>query len=570
MRLSPQLLALSAVIGDVNGFDHWLDCGLLMTTERPVPLTEGVLDRSGSWRFKGAGDEVRVEQMLDRWAIQQRGRNQSSQDMIVPLVRHLAGQGEKVIVFRNARGSSGGCAEYLARELGLAPAQAVIDALPEGDLSAMSERLRTSLAGGVAFHNGDLNRDERVAVERGFRDPEGGVHVLVATSTVAAGVNTPASTVIIVETAFPGPGDGQPYTVAQFKNMAGRAGRLGYETEGKAILLADTGFEREALFRRYVQGRPEPITSSFDTRDPGTWVVRLLAQVKEVRRDAVIDLVANTYGGYLATLRDSAWRDGMIARLADLLDRMATDGLVEERDGALRLTMLGRACGESPLTLESALQAVELLRRLDPATTTLEVLLVLVEALPERDQDYTPQVRQGDAGRQQEAAQRFGWEVTRMLRHRAPSDRDFYARCKRALIIADWLDGVPTSDIEARYSSNAFVRVGHGDIRGYADGSRFLLDSVLRLAAIVLERAEQPQEAAALLKRLDLGIPANALELTTLPIILSRGELLSLWRAGLLNSEQIAVAPRDQLDRILGRGARRLLTALGAEPVEVA
>src|SRR5665213_2031243 len=44
--------------------------------------------------------------------------------------------------------------------------------------------------------------------------------------------------------------------------------------------------------------------------------------------------------------------------------------------------MPGRACGESPLTLESALQAVELLRRIDPATTTLEVPLVLVEACP--------------------------------------------------------------------------------------------------------------------------------------------------------------------------------------------
>ncbi|EFI53127.1 hypothetical protein [Afipia sp. 1NLS2] len=57
----------------------------------------------------------------------------------------------------------------------------------------------------------------------------------------------------------------------------------------------------------------------------------------------MIDLVAHAYGGYLATLRGSSWRDGMIARLADLLDRMTADGLIEERDGALRLTMPGRA-----------------------------------------------------------------------------------------------------------------------------------------------------------------------------------------------------------------------------------
>jgi hypothetical protein len=86
----------------------------------------------------------------------------------------------------------------------------------------------------------------------------------------------------------------------------------------------------------------------------------------EVRRDALIDLVANTYGRYLPILRDPTWRDDMIARLADVLGCMAADGLIDQHEGTLRLTMQGRACEESPLTVESALQAVELLRGLDP------------------------------------------------------------------------------------------------------------------------------------------------------------------------------------------------------------
>lgn len=560
--VAPQLLTLSAVIGDANAFDRWLDCGLLLTTERPVPLTEGVLGRDGSWQFLAAAGDARVEQMLDGALIRQRGQRPSSQDVIVPLVRDLVARGEKIIVFRNSRGAAAGCAEYLAATLGLPASHAVLGTLPERDLSMMSRRLRISLVGGVAFHNSDLNREERVAIERAFRDPDGGIHVLVATSTVAAGVNTPASTVVIVETSFPGAGAEEPYTVGQYKNMAGRAGRLGYENEGKAVLLASTRFEQDALFRRYVQGRPEPITSSFDPHDPGTWVVRLLAQVREVPRDAVVDLVANTYGGYLATLRDPAWRQQMTARLEDLLGRMIADGLIEERGGFVSLTILGRACGESPLTLESALQAVELIRRLDPQAVTLESLLVLVEALPERDQDYTPQSRQGEPGRQQDAGHRFGWDVTRMLRHRATSDRQFYARCKRALIIADWLDGVAVGDIEGRYSPNTFVRVGHGDIRGYADGSRFLLESILRISAIVLERAEDPNSVATLLKRLDLGVPVEVLELTELPIALSRGELLGLWRAGLHSLAQIAGTPTEDLERIIGRGARGLSAAV--------
>ena len=133
------------------------------------------------------------------------------------------------------------------------------------------------------------------------------------------------------------------------------------------------------------------------------------------------------------------------------------------------------------------------------------------------------------------------------------------------MIIADWLSGRPTSEIEDAYSVNFFSRVGHGDIRGYADGSSFLLDSVLRIAAIVLERAEEPEEAAALLKRLDLGIPADALPLTTLPLILSRGELLGLWRAGLVSAELISMTPVDNLQAIIGRRATLLLEMLAAE-----
>lgn len=42
------------------------------------------------------------------------------------------------------------------------------------------------------------------------------------------------------------------------------------------------------LFRRYVQGNPEPIRSSVNDGNPGAWVIRLLAQVKNIDRAAII------------------------------------------------------------------------------------------------------------------------------------------------------------------------------------------------------------------------------------------------------------------------------------------
>jgi replicative superfamily II helicase len=347
--------------------------------------------------------------------------------------------------------------------------------------------------------------------------------------------------------------------------MAGRAGRLGYEAEGKAILLAETSFERTQLFRQYVQGQPEAISSSFNPDQPGTWVIRLLAQVRDVPRNAVVNLIANTYGGYLAALQNPAWRDRMANSLERLLNRMIADGLIEQDGDILRLTILGRACGESPLTLESAMRLVELLRRIEPAEATLERLLVLIECLPERDEDYTPQNRGGEPRWQQEAAVRFGSDIGRVLRHIAESDLVYYGRCKRALIVSDWIAGEPTNDIEARYSSNAFVRVGHGDIRGYADGSRFLLESALRIAAIVLERAEDQDAATLLLTRLDLGLPAEALPLTNIGFVLTRGEILSLYRAGHLDRETIAALPVETIIGIIGRRGGELHQAMQPE-----
>jgi helicase len=148
-------------------------------------------------------------------------------------VRQLVSQNERVIVFRNQRGMAQGCARYLADELGLPPARKALAQLPNHDLSSTSAELRECLNGGTAFHNTNLTREEKAVVEQAYRDPRGEIAVLAATTTVAAGINTPASTVILAEQEFIGE-DGRPFTIAEYKNMAGRAGRLGFNEKGKS------------------------------------------------------------------------------------------------------------------------------------------------------------------------------------------------------------------------------------------------------------------------------------------------------------------------------------------------
>ena len=47
----PQIVALSAVIGDVNYFNEWLACDVQISNQRPIPLVEGVIDRTGCFQY---------------------------------------------------------------------------------------------------------------------------------------------------------------------------------------------------------------------------------------------------------------------------------------------------------------------------------------------------------------------------------------------------------------------------------------------------------------------------------------------------------------------------------------
>jgi replicative superfamily II helicase len=571
--IAPQVIALSAVIGDINSFDQWLGCDTLITTARPVPLVEGVLDRSGVYQFLDQDGTVREEQLLPWGAVQQRGKQPSSQDVIVPLVRNLLreGAGAKVIVFRNQRGNAQGCARYLARDLGLPPATEALALLPTSDPSSASAVLRECLGGGTAFHTSNLNRDERQAVEQTFRDPQSKVRVLAATTTVAAGINTPASVVILAEQEFLGE-DGRRFTVAEYKNMAGRAGRLGYNEAGQAIILADNVHQRRELFSRYVTGQLEPFQSPFDPQHLETWVVRLLVQIDQVPRDEVGRLLANTYGGYLANRTYPEWQGEIALRIEDVLARMEGLGLVEQEGGRVGLTLLGRACGESALSFSSAMRLVETLHRVGPHQLTAGMLMALVQLLPEADGGYTPMFKRGTTESRNVglAAARYGRQVVQVLQVYSGDLMNYYARCKRAALLWDWIQGTPVEEIERRYTVNPFSgQITHGDVRRFADTTRYHLRSAFQIASITF-MGEGPgeEEIEALLRQLEVGIPAEALGLLALPIPLGRGEYLVLYNAGSKTPDDVFAARPEVVTELLGPArARQVVAARSAQSV---
>jgi helicase len=553
--IKPQLVALSAVIGDVNDFDAWLGVRKLVSTSRPVPLVEGVLDRSGTFTFVDENGVRGEKSLVPACEIVQRKAKPGTQDVLVPLARALMADGETILVFRNRRGPARGCAQYLARELGLPRAADALSALPLQDLSSASQGLRECLAGGTAFHTSDLTRDERAVVEREFRRKDVPLRVACATTTLAAGVNTPASVVIIAEQEFLGE-DGRPFTVAEYKNMAGRAGRLDYRDRGTSIVLADTAYDRKHLFAKYVMGTPEPLRSSFDPTNPSTWLLRLLAQVPQVARAAVPALLANTFGGYLASKTSPASATSVEVLVERLVERMLRLELLEEEGERIGLTLLGRACGASALSFESCMRLIEVLRAVGQQQIDVVRLVALVQLLDESDGGYTPIMKKGRAEHThvERAGACYGRDIVRSLQRHARNEWEYVARCKRAAILADWVAGVPAEAIERRFTTNPFQGViGLGDVVRFADATRFHLRSAHQIAALLFIDGAAPAEVVdSMTRRLQLGIPEDVLPLLDLPFSLTRGELLELRALRTTTVDAFWSLPTLMRERVLG------------------
>ncbi len=120
------------------------------------------------------------------------------------------------------------------------------------------------LRDGIGVHHGGLPEAVRRAVERDFR--AGVLPVLVATNTLAQGVNLPIKTVVVHAAIRYRKGDqpdesgeSEAITQREFWNICGRAGRAGAETEGQIIFVAINDRDRR-VFDEFAQQDYEPVT----------------------------------------------------------------------------------------------------------------------------------------------------------------------------------------------------------------------------------------------------------------------------------------------------------------------
>lgn len=136
---------------------------------------------------------------------------------------------------------------------------------------------------GVAAHHAGHIPAWKLLIERMMS--AGLLNALFATSTVAAGVDFPARTVVITNADTRGPDGWRPLSASELQQMTGRAGRRGRDKVG-FVVLAPGQFQNPKRIAELLRSKPDPLESQF--RATYTSLLNLLdafgsfAQIREI------------------------------------------------------------------------------------------------------------------------------------------------------------------------------------------------------------------------------------------------------------------------------------------------
>jgi len=252
-----RIVGLSATVANADEVGQWLGAELVRVAWRPTRLTWQLPMIAATSDWKAA--------------------NVARARLTTALTRQVSADSGSVLVFCGSKHNVRATALAIAADRG-----ARVEGVDPADLDRVHAVCEPV---GIGLHYKDW--PHKHDAERRFRSRD--IDVLVATTTVAAGVNLPARAVIVRDTRV----GLDALSVATVQQMFGRAGRAGAgETEGFAYLICDET-ERPAWQQRLVDG------------------YTVHSQILDTLPD---HLLAEAVQGRIATLREAeAWWEQTLA-----------------------------------------------------------------------------------------------------------------------------------------------------------------------------------------------------------------------------------------------------------------
>ena len=450
-----QIIALSATMSNAFDLAEWLHAKLVESDWRPIPLKEGVY-YDGRIEFDDGTSREVGSDGEDVWSI----------------VKQAIQDGGQSLIFVNSRRSTEALAVKYSKKMSELAGRSLTQAeaaLLEGDSesTATGRKLSSCVKCGIAFHNAGLTSRQRKYVEDNFRN--GQIKCIVATPTLAAGINLPARRVVVRDTTRYETNYGNsPISVMEIKQMCGRAGRPGYDPYGEAVLIAKSETDFDHLMEDYVQHDTERLTSKlFNEKILRSHVLGLLATGDADSEESIIDFLKETFFGTVSQLF------GIESVVEGIVRSLIDEDMAKRTGDGIRITSFGKRVSDLYIDPASASILREAVTNIDDDTEILPILLAAA---------MTPDVlgmypKKTDMDRLNTVGDEI-WD--HMLVD--PDDIEDYdeeyfnSDLKVALLINDWIEEM---DEDAMTDT---MGIGPGDIRSKVDMMDWIIYAMSEIA----------------------------------------------------------------------------------------
>ncbi|XP_025417440.1 DNA polymerase theta-like isoform X2 [Sipha flava] len=362
-NLSIQIVGMSATLPNLELLAKWLDASLYETDFRPVPLKQ----------YLKIGKHVyNASNLTLNHIIKPSITFKNDPDDIIHLCIETILQGYSVLIFCFTKKWCESLALDIASEIKRLGSDnksktgiELRNQLKGESLCDVLEQLRRCPVGletdlsktisfGVAFHHAGLTMDERDIIEGGFK--QNIVRVLVATSTLSSGVNLPARRVIVRSPHC----HGFPIDILQYRQMIGRAGRMGVDTAGESYLICN---ENERKMGEEVATQNLPLIKS--CLGVGHFSNCLKRALLEVVAGCVVSTTEEAFEYIKCTLLYMSTNENFNENpIHQCLKLLVEHQFIRENDNKLAPTNLGQACLAASVTPEIGLK---LIKELDKA-----------------------------------------------------------------------------------------------------------------------------------------------------------------------------------------------------------
>lgn len=331
-----RLVGLSATVANAQEVADWLGATLVRIKWRPTRLNQQVLTIP-------AGDRQDVQHYRSATATH--------------IVQEITAQGGSTVVFCGPKFSVRSTALDIARSRGFD-----VSGIDVNDNDAVAQ---VAHAAKIGLHYSDW--PHRHLAEKSFRARE--FDVLIATSTVAAGVNLPARAVVIRDTSI-GP---NKMEVSMIQQMVGRAGRAGQESEGWAFILTQ-GDETAEWRTRLADGY------TVRSRIAATLKDHLLGEIVQ-KRITTAQAARDWWGQTLASFQGQRSEKP----LEEAMEALTKNGFVklgDETDPVTKPTPLGNLTSRMMLNVTDAIDLRRAMQNVQVLPTeAVKAEAILIDAL---------------------------------------------------------------------------------------------------------------------------------------------------------------------------------------------